>query len=136
MTGLAELLADCDAQGIRLIPTGDKGLTVDAPQGALTPDLMERVKTHKRELLAVLDSDLAASVSDSDPWEQCIEPPDPCPQCGTLELWQTLVGNWRCMACDPPKTAMRALEAAEKIRRRHGIRSPPGVTEMLATQKQ
>ncbi len=30
---------------------------------------------------------------------------DPCPKCGTLELWQTLTGNWRCLRCDPPTTA-------------------------------
>ncbi len=99
------------------------------------PDLTEQMKTHKRELLAVLDSDLAASVSDSDPREQCIELPAPCPECGGLMYWWNLLGQNRCMACDPPETAMRALETVEKIRRQHGIRSPPGVTEMLATLK-
>ena len=31
-------------------------------------------------------------------------PPDACAQCGTLELWQTLAGNWRCQRCHPPKS--------------------------------
>ena len=54
MNDLAELLADCDALGIRLHPAGDGGLTIDAPQAALTPDMVARLKTHKAELLALL----------------------------------------------------------------------------------
>jgi hypothetical protein len=30
-----------------------------------------------------------------------------CPKCGSLELWQTLTGNWRCLHCDPPTTSRR-----------------------------
>ena len=58
MTGtpstLAELLADCEAHGIRLALAGDGGLTIDAPQYALTPDLLGRLKGHKADLLAML----------------------------------------------------------------------------------
>lgn len=49
MTELAELLADCDAHGIGLIPAGDGGLTLEAPQGVLTPDLMEQLKARKAD---------------------------------------------------------------------------------------
>lgn len=58
MTGLdltlTDLLAECDAQGIRLIPAGPGGLTVDAPQDVLTPELIERLRTHKTDLIAHL----------------------------------------------------------------------------------
>ena len=54
MTELAELVADCGAHGIRLLATGDGGLTIDAPQGALMPDLIRRLKAHKGELLELL----------------------------------------------------------------------------------
>ena len=58
MTGppaiVARLLAECEAHGIRLIVTGDGGLTIDAPQDALTPDLLDRLKAHKPDLLAKL----------------------------------------------------------------------------------
>ncbi|MGA2032820.1 MAG: hypothetical protein ABSG68_11220 [Thermoguttaceae bacterium] len=60
MSDLAELLADCDARGIRLHPAGDGGLTIDAPghplggSSALTPDMVARLKAHKAELLALL----------------------------------------------------------------------------------
>ncbi len=60
MTGipsvLAELLADCDAHGIRLLLADDGGLTIDAPQDALTADLLDRLKAHKAELLTRLQS--------------------------------------------------------------------------------
>jgi TubC N-terminal docking domain len=45
-----------------------------------------------------------------------IEPPDPCDQCGTLELWQTLIGNWRCLHCEPPTRARLLREQAEQLR--------------------
>ena len=54
MTDLANLLADCNAHGIRLLVAGNGGLTIDAAQDALTPNLLERLKTHKAELLALL----------------------------------------------------------------------------------
>jgi hypothetical protein len=56
MTDLAGLLADCDARRIRLLAAGDVGLTIDAPQDALTPDLIGRLKAHKGELLGLLRS--------------------------------------------------------------------------------
>lgn len=54
MTELQELLTECKAHGIRLIPAGDANLTIDAPEGALTSDLTERLKAHKAELLVIL----------------------------------------------------------------------------------
>ena len=58
MTGapsiLAELLAECEAHGIRLLLAGDGGLTIDAPQDALTPDLLGRLKANKADVLAML----------------------------------------------------------------------------------
>jgi len=42
--------------------------------------------------------------------------PDPCPKCGSLELWESAAsdlmgltpGRWRCVRCDPPmKTPCR-----------------------------
>jgi len=54
MSDLAELLADCDARGIRLHPAGDGGLTIDAPRAALTPEMLARLKAHKADLLTLL----------------------------------------------------------------------------------
>jgi hypothetical protein len=56
MTGaLTDLLAECEAHGIRLTLAGDGGLAIDAPQNALTPDLLDWLKSHKAELLKVIE---------------------------------------------------------------------------------
>ncbi|QDU95191.1 hypothetical protein Pla8534_30030 [Lignipirellula cremea] len=75
------------------------------------PDLMDSLRTADARW---------ADVPEGDDWGELIEvidPPDPCPNCGTLERWQSLAGNWRCMRCDPPAVALRLRERAEVIRR-------------------
>ena len=59
-------------------------------------------------------------------FEDLLEPPPACDECGSLELWETLAGTWRCLHCDPPTTAIRLLEQAAAIRRREGKPDPPG----------
>jgi hypothetical protein len=49
-----DLLADCHARGIRLALAPGDGLAIDAPQDALTPDLLGRLKAHKPDLLVML----------------------------------------------------------------------------------
>lgn len=143
MNGPTELRAECDAHDIRLLPDGDDRLTIDAPQDALTPDLVERLMANKAELLAILRADATRAglpdasetwgavnqrVDDSelgdlgpDGWPiDSIDPNElePCPNCGMLELWQTAAGNWRCEHCDPPTKAQELAKLVERIRRR------------------
>ncbi|MEX0978287.1 MAG: hypothetical protein WDZ48_05525 [Pirellulales bacterium] len=54
MSALGELLAECNAKGIQLVPNDEGDLTIDAPQGALTPDLLEQLKVQKAALVAHL----------------------------------------------------------------------------------
>lgn len=54
MSGLAQLLTDCEVNGILLFAADDGSLTIDAPQEALTTDLLDRLKTQKAVLLAFL----------------------------------------------------------------------------------
>ncbi len=42
-----------------------------------------------------------------------------CLKCGSLELWQSEVGTWRCSKCDPPARADGLRKLADKIRRKH-----------------
>jgi len=131
------LMADLVRLGIRLEAHGDR--LRYSPRSAVTPELAERLKAHKDDLLAILrDGDVAyievvrpdggrswlhPDHANEDLEE--IDPPDPCSECGTLELWQTMAGDlfgrtpgrWRCMKCDPPTTSRRLAEAAERIRR-------------------
>ena len=51
---LPELLVYCDGRGVRLLPGKDGSLTIDAPRGTLTPELLDQVKPHKAEVLALL----------------------------------------------------------------------------------
>lgn len=53
---LAQLLADCDTRGVQLLPAADGRLTINAPEDALTPDLVARLRTHKPDVLAILRS--------------------------------------------------------------------------------
>jgi hypothetical protein len=56
MTGVpTDLLAECEAHGIRLTLAGDGGLSIDAPQDALTPDLLDRLKAHKADVLDAIE---------------------------------------------------------------------------------
>jgi hypothetical protein len=156
---LADLLADCNARGIRLSLADGYRLAIDAPQDALTPDLLGRLKEHKGELrvmlrpapeLAPINQADAAAVWQSaldrlegDPlfpphlmealraadsqWADDTEageagestevsdPPAPCPECGTLELWESLAGDWRCLRCDPPTKARRLRERMVRL---------------------
>lgn len=68
-------------------------------------------------------------------FEELPEPPPPCSNCGSLELWETPAGTWQCLYCDPPTTAIRLLEQAAATRRRHSRPDPPGAAEMLADLK-
>ncbi len=94
------------------------------------------MKAHKAELLAAIQRD--DDNLDSDPWieqfdvdgclwlvnPQCldlfnvevVDPPEPCSECETLELWQSLTGKWKCLRCDPPTTAQRLRERVARIR--------------------
>jgi hypothetical protein len=128
----AELLARLKAHKADLLaalrpmgqPHGDlrRGADADLPGGAGgdpgDPDHAELVDRGERGLAA----------------EEDVIPADvpPCPRCGLLELWQTLAGDWRCLRCDPPTTAIRVLEHVQRIRQRLGMPARPETAEMLA----
>jgi len=154
MEAASDILRDCAAASIVLRAEGND-LAFDGPRSAVTPDLVDRMKAHKPELLAMLQpegdetqvadgllnelarrgcllglDEAGGLVMDDVPLDisgavtaheveltrilrieaasmaeaiaAMIDPPDPCQECGTLELWQTLAGNWRCLRCDPP----------------------------------
>ena len=48
----------------------------------------------------------------------CIDPDEltPCPECDTLELWQSLAGNWHCQNCDPPDKARQLRERVKRLK--------------------
>lgn len=154
----ADLLAELNERGITVEARGDR--LRYSPPSAVTPDLADRMKARKGELLAILrdaPNDTAIDLTDATAaWQtvldrlegnplfptnlmealraadarwaadpdadgtgketDVIDPPDPCSECGTLELWQSLVGNWRCLRCDPPTKAWQLRERAERMK--------------------
>ena len=126
----AALLTDLARLGIHIEAHGDR--LRYSPRSALTPDLADRMKAHKGELLAVLRG--GADGPDDrqfDDWIEIRRPdgglswihpnhadndfhaidlPDSCPTCARWDLWQPAAGDlfgltpgtWRCFRCDPP----------------------------------
>ena len=139
---LADLIVDLDRAGVQeLVAEGDT--LRYRPRSAVTPDLAERLRVHKAELVAALtpptgpDRVTGGPAPDDPepvPWEDCIEP-EPCPTCGGLLCWWNALGDRRCLTCDPPLKAIKALERVERIRRRLGIPSPVGAAEMRGKLK-
>ena len=88
MTGtqpvLADLLAECDVHSIRLSVAEAGGLEIDAPQDALTPDLLARLKAHKEDVLAILRPVLEVPASTHD---APAKPPKAVCRCG-LTTWR------------------------------------------------
>ena len=54
------------------------------------------------------------------PWDAGAIDPDkipPCLECGSLEQWQSMAGNWRCMRCAPPRKSNLIQRKAARFRR-------------------
>ena len=73
MTNLAELLAHCESHGIGLSLAGDGDLTVDAPKGVLTSELIEEFKSQKSDLLAFLRNDPVTPETRRQVYDQLVE---------------------------------------------------------------
>jgi len=134
MTTAVKLLTDLTRLGIRLEAHGDR--LRYSLRSAVTPEVAERLKTHKAELLAILERGGVQEVPVS--WEDAIDPPDPCPKCGSLAAWQDCLGGWHCQRCDADTLARsrRLAERALGIRQRkqrhnvaHNAIKPTGPTQ-------
>jgi hypothetical protein len=66
MSHATALLEELSARGVRVVPAGDK-LRL-RPAEAIPPDLLERVRAHKQELLAVLGQTARAPADPASPW--------------------------------------------------------------------
>src|SRR5882672_938465 len=54
---LRNLLAQLREKGIEIKTSGDDRLVIDAPKGAITPELRSALSAHKVELLQILNSE-------------------------------------------------------------------------------
>jgi hypothetical protein len=114
-------LGACTVCGAKLleIPTFDGFLNLECPAcdrcfgcRPSTDEVAARFATRSSQAIQVSDENF-----------DVIGEVDPCLQCRSLELWQSVTGLWRCLRCDPPTAARRLAEAAERIRRRANRRA-------------
>ncbi len=133
----AELLAECDARGIRLQALPADRLDVDAPAGNLTAEFVARLREHKAELLRLL-ADGSGGPGDPvaprdaapviDPTGSAAAPAADrdapiCPACGSARIAQGQRWRW-CIDCEtrigPPAdrqdlTEADAIDSPERI---------------------
>jgi ribosomal protein L37AE/L43A len=129
MDGIA-LLRKGQAAGLTIMADGDR-LVIRGPRSARA--MAHKLLAHKPAVLAALARQslprraggvLRGGLSARAPaagfgvedgavdWGEAVnvDKLEPCPQCGSLELWQTLAGTWRCQHCD-----REALERSRKL---------------------
>ena len=88
---------------------------VDGKQGRIWCDDCERVAW-----LVLPNKIIRADVASL----KLINPPERCPECDGLEFWESVAGDlfgrtpgrWRCLRCDPPTTARRLRDRAERLK--------------------
>lgn len=74
----------------------------------LVGDALAEAVTALRSIEPSFDDDVLAD------W-----PAESCPTCGSLELWQSAMGDWRCLARDPPTVSRRIAEVAQQIKQQY-----------------
>ena len=110
------ILAQLARLGVAVVASDDGNLKY-APQQAVPAVLVEQMRAHKAELLRYLQT-----WGDCHPlnvqWQDLLDPDElePCPLCGSLELWQTVAGTWRCQHCDAA-ALQRSRDLAERAAR-------------------
>jgi len=134
MTDLAaELLSELEAQGacVRV----KCGRLLVGPRGRVPPELVERLRTEKTRLLALLcelpawcDPGLWRETGaglvriDLEPRNgELVEADWACPQCGRLAWWESADGGRHCLDCEaePLDRGKRLAEKAARLRNRH-----------------
>ena len=65
-------------------------------------------------------------------FEELPDLPSPCPQCHSLELWQTMEGGWRCLHCERAEfeRSQELARLAHRLRAASGL--PPRQAEAEA----
>jgi hypothetical protein len=88
MSPVFEILSELDARGITVRAV--EGAIKLKPAGALDPDLLERVRVHKPEILAALSRVRRAPI-----------PTEPCRACSGRLFWRSIHGVLICWRCHP-----------------------------------
>lgn len=92
MTTAVEVLQDLHAKQIDLAVEGEN-LRYDAPEGAVTDDVVDALRQHKTELLVLLTSGTPPRPGRVGRHQA------PCPDCGETWYWPTTHNGWACSGC-------------------------------------
>ncbi len=132
------LVSEARAAGLIVLADGDR-LVIRGPRSA--DAVARRLLEHKAEVMRALAVPVAAEVlavavpvvyqDDSRDCDEILDVLPPCPTCGSLDLWQTIVGNWRCQHCDAAalEKSRSLAERAARLRERY-------LRQRLADEKQ
>ena len=117
------LVSEARSAGLIVLADGDR-LVVRGPRSAAA--MARRLLEHKAEVMRALAVRVAAEVpavvipviyqDDPSDCDEVLDVLPPCPTCGSLDLWQTIAGNWRCQHCDAA-ALRRSRSWAEKAAR-------------------
>ena len=106
----------------------DGDLRLRVPTGLLSDQDKAVLVEHKSEVIRLLTPQKTVQephVSIKYPtlfeqsigWDQAIDPPAPCQQCGSLELWQDFTGKWHCQHCQAEglERSQRLVDQAARL---------------------
>jgi hypothetical protein len=99
MSTAKELLAQCAALGVRLIPEGGSGLQIDFPNSGLPPGLIDSLACHKLQILALLAGAVPASSSPGSAAQAGTSTHVIC-RCGSSEWIDTPIHNGQSLRRD------------------------------------
>ena len=97
-------------------PTAGREMKPDE-MASVSPAASEQLIGNQPTCDTVTEHDLGPSGPDGWP-VNCVDPAEltPCTECDTLELWQSLAGNWHCQNCKPPDKARQLRELAQRLK--------------------
>ena len=83
----------------------------------VSPAASEQLSGNPPNCDTTAEHDLGPSGPDGWP-VNCVDPAEltTCPQCDTLEPWQSVAGDWHCQNCDPPDKARQLRELALRLK--------------------
>lgn len=122
------LLSEALAAGLTVLVNGER-LVVRGPRSAEV--MARRLLEYKVEVMRALAAPAATykpTVADpvvyqADPGDrdEVLEVLAPCPTCGSLDLWQTIAGNWRCQHCEAAalRRSRSLADKAARLRERY-----------------
>jgi hypothetical protein len=126
-----DLLQELRTLGVILTLSRDRRMHYKAPQGVITAELFDAMRTHRETLIELIEhreERPTVEAQDPQPGADLSEIP-PCALCSGNNRWDDH-GILRCVACYPPGSMnlQRTMETLLACRRCGSLAPPVGVT--------